>query len=132
MSSVQANLRYTKDHEWVMVEEEIAIVGITDHAQSELGDITFIELPEEDAEFNGGDEAANIESVKAASPVYAPVTGTIVEVNGDLEESPENVNHDPYDSGWIFKIEMKDPSELDYLMDSEEYESYLEELADNS
>lgn len=128
MSTIQRELLYTKDHEWVLVEDQVATVGISDHAQSELGDITFVELPEDDTDIHSGDEAANIESVKAASPVYSPATGSIIEVNGDLEENPETVNHDCYGAGWIFKVEMIDPSELEDLMDAEAYEAFLEEL----
>jgi glycine cleavage system H protein len=130
MSQVPGNLQYTKEHEWILVEDEIATIGITDHAQSELGDITFIELPEEDAEFNAGDELANIESVKAASPVYAPFAAKVTEVNADLEDSPELINQDAYGEGWICRMEVKDASELDGLLSAEEYEAFLEEEAD--
>jgi glycine cleavage system H protein len=126
MSSVPGNLQYTDEHEWVLVEDEIATVGISDFAQNELGDITFVELPEDDVDIAAGDEAATIESVKAASPVYAPVSGRIAEVNVDLEESPENINQDPFGAGWIFRVEMSDASELDKLMDAEAYEAFLE------
>jgi len=129
MSTIQPDLFYTKDHEWVMVEDSIATVGITDHAQSELGDITFVELPEDDTDFHASDEAANIESVKAATPVFSPVTGTVVEVNSDLEETPETINHDCYGAGWIFKIEMSNSGELEALMSPEDYEAHLEEEA---
>lgn len=128
MSNVPENLKYTKEHEWVLVDDGVAIVGITDHAQSELGDITFVELPEEESEIGASDEAASVESVKASSPVYSPVSGLIVEVNSDLEETPENLNQDPYDSGWLFKVEMTKPAELDELMSAAEYTEYLAEL----
>jgi glycine cleavage system H protein len=127
MSNVPVDLFFAKTHEWVLVEENVATIGISDHAQSELGDITFVELPEDDTEINAGDEAANIESVKAASPVFSPVGGVIIEVNPDLEDTPENINHDPYDSGWIFKVEMSDKSDLDNLMSAEEYEEFIAE-----
>jgi glycine cleavage system H protein len=130
MSQIPGNLQYTKEHEWILVEDEIATIGISDHAQSELGDITFIELPEEDAEFNAGDELANIESVKAASPVYAPFAAKVTEVNADLEDSPELINQDAYGEGWICRMEVKDASELDGLLSAEEYEAFLEEEAD--
>ena len=127
MSQVPGNLRYTKDHEWVMIEDNVATVGITDHAQHELGDITFVELPEDDGDVHAGDEAANIESVKAASPVFSPVSGHVLEVNTDLEESPENINHDPYGTGWIFRVEMTKMAEAEELLSAEDYEAYLEE-----
>ncbi len=125
METIQSDLLYTEDHEWILVEDSIATVGITDHAQGELGDITFVELPEDDTDIHVGDEAANIESVKATTPVFAPVTGAVVEVNADLEENPENVNHDPYGAGWIFKLELSDAAELEKLMNAEQYEEFL-------
>lgn len=132
MSSVPGNLRYTEEHEWVLVEDNVATVGITDHAQTELGDITFVELPDEDAELTAGDEACTIESVKAASPVFAPLSGQITEINNDLEENPESVNQDPYGAGWIFKIELADPAAADKLMSPEDYEAFLEKESDDS
>ncbi len=125
MSDVPEDLKYTEDHEWVMVEDNVATVGITDHAQIELGDITFVELPEDDISVTAGDEAATVESVKAASPIYSPVSGQVGEVNVDLEETPENLNHDPYGAGWIFKVEMSDPAELEKLMSASDYEQFL-------
>ena len=125
MSQIPRGLRYTKDHEWVLVEDAVATVGITDHAQHELGDITFVELPHEDVNVQAGDEAATIESVKASSPVYAPVSGKVVEVNSQLEASPEDINHDAYGAGWIFKIEMPDADEFEKLMTDEAYEAHL-------
>jgi len=107
------------------VNGSIATIGISDHAQRELGDITFIELPEEGTQLNAGDEAANIESVKAASPVFSSVSGIITEVNIELENSPEGLNYDPYGFGWIFRVEMSAPEELESLMNEEEYEAFL-------
>ncbi len=127
MNNVPAELRYTSEHEWVALEDGIATIGITDHAQSELGDITFIELPEEEQTFAAGDEMANIESVKAASPVYTPVSGDVVEVNGELDEEPGAINSDPYGAGWICRIECSNPSEFDGLMSAADYEAFLEE-----
>lgn len=130
MSTVQPELLYTKEHEWILMEDNVATIGISDHAQAELGDITFVELPDDDMEMHAGDEVANIESVKAASPVFSPLSGTVIEVNNDLEESPETVNHDCYGAGWVYKLEVSDTDELSKLMDAEAYEAYLEGLED--
>lgn len=124
--SVEKNLKYTENHEWVRVEGNIAYVGISDHAQEELGDIVFVELPEVDDEVSKGDEAVNIESVKAAAPVYAPVSGRITEVNEALEDSPESINENAYEA-FIFALEMSDTSELEELMDAKAYEAFLKE-----
>lgn len=124
MSQVDGNLLYTEDHEWVLVEDNILSIGISDYAQAELGDITFVELPEEGIDVIAGDEVANIESVKAASPVYAPVAGNIVEVNPELEESPEIINQDSYGAGWIFKMEVD--AQPTNLMTADEYKDFLE------
>ena len=125
MSEVDAELLYSKDHEWVLIEENVATVGITDHAQDELGDITFVELPEDEAEFGEGDEVCTIESVKASSPVFAPLSGEIIEVNTELDDEPGAVNSDCYGAGWIFKMEFTDKSEIDNLMNAEDYEDYI-------
>ncbi len=117
--------RYTEDHEWIKVEGNIGTVGITDYAQKQLGDIVYVELPEVDDEFEKGEEVATVESVKAASPVMIPVSGKVVEINEDLEDSPELVNQDPHGKGWFFKVELSDPSELDDLMTAEQYEEYI-------
>lgn len=119
------NLKYTEGHEWVRVEGNVAYIGISDHAQHELGDIVYVELPEIDTEIDSKDEATNIESVKAAAPVYSPVSGTIVMINKDLEESSGLINSDAYGS-YIFAVEMSDPSELDNLMNADEYKVFLE------
>jgi glycine cleavage system H protein len=124
--SIEKNLKYTENHEWVKVEGKKAVVGISDHAQEELGDIVFVELPEIDDEVSKGDEVVNIESVKAAAPVYAPISGKVVEVNGDLEDTPELINEKPYEA-FIFALEMSDPSELEELMDASAYEAFLKE-----
>ncbi len=121
------NLRYHKEHTWVKVSGKRATVGITDHAQEALGDIVYIDLPEVDATIEANSEFAEIESTKATSSVIAPVSGTVIEVNEDLAESPEIINEDPYGKGWIAVIEMDNESELDDLMDASEYENYLEE-----
>lgn len=122
MSDIPADLKYSKDHEWVRDEGDgIVTVGITDHAQELLGDMVYVELPEVGAEISAGDEAGVAESVKAASDVYSPVSGEIVEVNEALEDAPETVNNDPYNDGWMFKVKLSDPSELDDLLSAEEY-----------
>ena len=125
---VLEDLKYAKGHEWVRVEGNKAYIGITDFAQDELGDIVYIELPEVGAHVEVDDIIGSIESVKAAADVYAPVSGEIVEVNEELETSPELVNEDPYDA-WIAVVEMADSGELDNLMDAEEYEKFCEEEA---
>jgi glycine cleavage system H protein len=119
---------YTDEHEWIDVEGDIATVGITDYAQGQLGDIVFVELPEIGALIEQGKDAAVVESVKAASDVYAPITGEITEVNPALEEDPALVNSAPEDGGWFFKMTIADVGELDGLMDEEGYKAFLEEL----
>lgn len=118
--NVPENLMYTDSHEWVNPEEP-ATIGISDFAQQQLGDITYVELPDLGASIAQGDEVAVVESVKAASDIYAPVSGKVVEVNEGLEDSPELVNSDPYGEGWLFKLEMSEKSELDSLMNAETY-----------
>lgn len=122
MSDFPDDLKYTATHEWVRVEEDGSVtVGITDHAQELLGDIVFIELPEEGNTVNARDEFAVVESVKAASDIYAPVSGEIIGVNDDLGDAPETVNNSPYDEGWICRILPADESELTELLDAEAY-----------
>jgi glycine cleavage system H protein len=121
------NLKYHKEHTWVRVSGKRATVGITDHAQEALGDIVYIDLPEVDSTVEANTEFAEIESTKATSSVISPVSGTVIEVNEDLAESPEVINEDPYGKGWIAVIEMDNESELEDLMDASEYENYLEE-----
>ena len=122
-------LKYHKEHTWVKVSGKKATVGITDFAQDALGDIVYIDLPEVDSTVEAGAEISEIESTKATSPVIAPVSGTVVEVNEDLSESPEVINEDPYEKGWIAVIELSNASEADDLMDSAEYEKFVEEEA---
>ena len=119
---------YTREHEWVRIEDGAAICGITDYAQSQLGDVVYVELPEVGAEIARDGEAAVVESTKAASDVYAPVTGTILAVNNRLEESPDLVNESAEDQGWFFRMEVDDEGELDELMDEESYQAFVEEL----
>lgn len=122
MSMILDELKYVESHEWVREEEDgIVTVGITDFAQEQLGDVVFVELPEIDAELNKEDEAAVVESVKAASDIYAPVSGKVVEVNDALVDSPEALNQDPYGEAWLFRLEMSEPSELEQLLDAETY-----------
>lgn len=120
-----AELKYTEDHEWVKIEGNIGIIGITDHAQGELGDVVFIDIPEDDATLSKGDTFGTIEAVKTVADMFAPVSGKIVEVNESLNDEPETVNKDPYGEGWIVKIELSDASELDDLMDAETYKSKI-------
>jgi len=124
---IPENIKYTKEHEWVKVEGNIATMGITDHAQSELGDITFVELPGVESKINKADSIATVESVKAASDIYAPLSGKIIEVNETLQSSPEIVNQSPYDEGWVCKIEIIGPVEEGDFMDNIAYEAYLKE-----
>ncbi|MFA7430327.1 MAG: glycine cleavage system protein GcvH [Rhodospirillaceae bacterium] len=120
-----STMYYTEDHEWLSVEGKTAIVGITDYAQQQLGDVVFVELPDEGKELAQGGEAAVVESVKAASEVYAPVSGTVTAVNADLEGTPALVNEDATGAGWFFALTLSDPSELDNLMDAAAYEAFV-------
>lgn len=117
--------KFSKDHEWVKQEDDIAIIGVSDYAQKEMGDVVYIELPEEGSSISKGDACSNIESVKAVNDIFTPISGEVVEINTTLEDSPENVNKDPYGSGWIFKIKFSNPDELKDLLDSGQYEEYL-------
>jgi len=119
--------KFTKDHEWIRVDDGVATVGITDHAQSQLGDIVFVELPEVGKKVDRGADAAVVESVKAASEVYAPVSGEVTEVNEALAEDPSLVNSDPTGAGWFLKMTVADASQLDGLMDEAAYASFVEE-----
>ena len=121
------DLKYSKEHEWVLVEGNVATVGITDYAQDQLGDIVFVELPAIGDKVSKEDAFGVVESVKAVSDIYAPVSGKVLEANDDLPENPEMLNEDPYGDGWIIKIEMNDPDELADLMSAKEYEAYVAE-----
>jgi glycine cleavage system H protein len=123
-----AEIRYTKDHEYIRIEGDTGTVGISDYAQGQLGDVVFVELPSVGKALDKGGEAAVVESVKAASEVYAPVSGEVVEVNGELEATPGTVNEDPAGKGWFLKIKLKDAAELDALMSEAEYQNYLKTL----
>jgi len=120
--------RYTEDHEWVLLEGGTVSVGISDHAQEQLGDVVYVELPEEGVTFAEGDQAATVESVKAASEIYAPVAGEVVEVNGALSDDPSLVNSDPFGNGWFFKIKIADADAVAKLMDENAYKEYVESL----
>lgn len=125
MSKTPSELKYAPSHEWVRVEGDIATVGITDHAQEALGDLVFIELPEVGDKVAAHDEAGVVESVKAASDIYAPVSGEVIAINEALADSSETVNNDPYHDGWMYKIRMSDPVELDDLMDADAYDAQV-------
>ena len=128
MSNIPSELKYATSHEWVRNEGDGTVtVGITDHAQDLLGDMVFVELPDVDDEVSTGDDICVAESVKAASDIYAPVTGKVIAVNEDLEDSPELVNSDAFGDGWLFKVKLADAGELDELLDAEGYASSIEE-----
>ncbi len=118
-------IRYTKDHEYIRIEGDTGIVGITDYAQGQLGDVVYVELPEVGKAVSKGGEAAVVESVKAASEVYAPASGEVVAVNGELEGAPGTVNEDPAGRGWFVKLKLSDPSEVEGLMTEEEYRAFV-------
>lgn len=122
---VPDNLKYTPEHEWSKLVDGVVVVGITDHAQDQLGDIVFVDLPEEGADVKRGDEVVALESTKAAASVYASVDGTIAAVNDELADEPERVNNDCYSAGWMVKIQPTDPSQLDELLDAAAYEACL-------
>ena len=123
--NVPKDLRYAKTHEWVRVEGQIAVVGITDHAQHELTDIVYVETPTADAHVEAGKECAVVESVKAASDIYSPVSGDVVAVNEELSSAPELVNEDPYGKGWLFKVKLSDPAELKDLLSPDDYSHHI-------
>jgi glycine cleavage system H protein len=121
MMEAPPGLKYSKEHEWVATEESVATIGITDHAQEQLGEIVYIELPSVGEKVSKDDPFGVVESVKAVSDIYAPISGTVVEVNEDLPESPEVVNEDPYGDGWLIKVKVSDPADFEDLMDNDEY-----------
>ncbi len=122
---VREGLRYTESHEWLKVQEDTAIIGITDHAQAELTDIVFVELPEVGKEIKKGEELCVVESVKSVSEIYSPISGNVVDVNRKLDDSPEIINESPYNDGWLVELEIKDKSELDSLLDATSYKKIL-------
>jgi glycine cleavage system H protein len=121
--NIPASLKYTNDHEWVRVEGDYAFVGVTDFAQGELGDIVYVEIETEGEELGQGDVFGTVEAVKTVSDLFMPISGTVEEVNSELEANPENVNQDPYEKGWMIKIKIGDTSELDGLLSSDDYKS---------
>jgi len=125
--NIPEDLLYTNDHEWIKVEDDLVTIGITEYAQEQLGDVVYVELPDEGQEIEAEDAFGSVESVKAVSEIYSPIGGTVVEVNDLLEDSPEKVNTDPYGDGWMVKLEVSDTSVLDKLMSAEDYEEYLAE-----
>lgn len=131
MSEIPNDLKYTREHEWVRVDDDATVtVGITDHAQAQLGDLVFVEVPEVGTSFGAGDAAAVVESVKAASDVYAPVAGEVVEANEALSDNPELINNDPFGEGWIFQLKIENPDALEELLTPDDYEDYAEAAED--
>ena len=129
MANTPEDLSYTKDHEWVRVKADQATVGITDHAQNQLGDVVYVELPKVGDTFEAAEPFGSVESVKAVSEIYMPLGGTVVEVNDALNDAPERVNEDPYGTGWMIRIRMENPSQVDALLTAAEYEDYIKEEA---
>ena len=125
MSNIPESLRYSKDHEWVGVDGDIATVGITDYAQHALGDVVYIDMPRVGDKLTGHEAFGSVESVKAVSEIFMPVSGEITEVNDGLNDTPEAVNNDPYVAGWMIKVKMDNPGEADAMLSAEEYEEYL-------
>ena len=123
--NIPATLKYTEDHEWVKIDGEYALVGVTDFAQGELGDIVYVEIETEGEELGKGDVFGTVEAVKTVSDLFMPVSGTIEEVNADLDGAPETVNEDPYEKGWMIKIKMSDPSEVGSLLDADSYKNVI-------
>lgn len=126
MSDVRNDLKYTDTHEWIKVKGKTVVVGITDHAQEELTDIVFVELPDVGKQIKKGDELCVVESVKSVSEIYSPLSGKISKVNEELEDEPETINDKPYDDGWLVEIDMEDEEELEDLMDDKEYKKNIE------
>ena len=125
MSNIPENLRYSKDHEWVSVDGDVATIGITDYAQSSLGDVVYVDFPRVGDKFDSHEAFGSVESVKAVSEVFTPIAGEVTEINDGLNDTPEKVNGDPYGDGWFVKFKMSNPGEVDGLMSSEEYDEYL-------
>ncbi len=126
MSNIPENLKYTKEHEWIRVKDnDTAIIGITDYAQENLGDVTFVELPEVDQSFDIGESFGVVESVKTASDLYLPVSGSIVEINQSIEDTPENINTDPYGDGWLIKIKISNLTDLENLLSASDYQKII-------
>ncbi len=126
MANIPEDLKYSKDHEWIRVKGDVATIGITDYAQEALGDVVFVELPNEGENFSTNDAFGSVESVKAVSEIFTPVAGEIVESNEELNDTPESVNEDPYGDAWMVKIKMDNSGEVDSLLSAEEYKEFLE------
>ncbi len=126
-NNIPENLYYSKDHEWVEVDGGVATIGITDYAQHALGDVVYVELPKEGDTFDAHEVIGSVESVKAVSEIFTPVSGEVVEVNEELNDTPESVNEDPYGQAWLIKVKMSKPGETDAMLSSEEYEEFLSE-----
>lgn len=124
MANVPENLHYSKDHEWVRTEGDIAVIGITDYAQNSLGDVVYVELPKPAENFSANESFGSVESVKAVSEMFTPVSGAVVEVNDSLNDEPEKVNADPYGEGWMVRLKMSNPGEVDSLLTAAEYEDF--------
>jgi len=124
MANVPDNLHYSKDHEWVRVEDNVAVIGITDHAQEQLGDVVYVELPKPGESFSAHESFGSVESVKAVSEIFTPVSGEIAEINQSLTDEPEKVNKDPYGDGWMIKVKMSAAGEVDSLLTAAEYEDF--------
>ena len=124
MANVPDNLHYSKDHEWVRVEGGVAVIGITDHAQEQLGDVVYVELPKAGESFSANESFGSVESVKAVSEIFTPVSGEVAEFNESLSDEPEKVNKDPYGDGWMIKVKMSAPGEVDSLLTAAEYEDF--------
>ena len=129
MSNIPENLRYSKDHEWIRVDGDVATIGITDYAQHSLGDVVYIDLPRAGDKLNSHEAFGSVESVKAVSEIFTPIAGEIAEVNDGLNDTPEAVNNDPYETGWMIKVKMENPLEADGMLSAAEYEEYLEATA---
>lgn len=125
MSNIPENLKYSKDHEWVKVDGDVATIGITDYAQHSLGDVVYVDLPRVGDKFDAHESFGSVESVKAVSEIFTPVAGVVEEVNDGLNDAPESVNGDPYGAAWMLKVKMENPNEADSLLSAEEYEEYL-------
>jgi glycine cleavage system H protein len=130
MANVPEDLHYSKDHEWVRVEGDVGVIGITDHAQNSLGDVVYVELPKAGESFSAHESFGSVESVKAVSEIFSPVGGEVVEVNEALQDEPERVNTDPYGEGWMIRVRMKNPGEVDSLLSAAEYEDFTKAEAE--
>jgi glycine cleavage system H protein len=127
MANVPENLHYSKDHEWVRVDGDLAVIGITDYAQGQLGDVVYVELPKPGEGFAANESFGSVESVKAVSELFTPVSGEVAEANDSLNDEPEKVNNDPYNDGWMIKMKMSSPGEVDSLLTAAEYEDFTKE-----